>query len=166
MLQEAERMELQLPLKANEQGESQGAATFTLSQQHLFRREGMSLFRSSKRQEVIFSIMQAKHNEGGAELDVLMLVHRNAVLQFFPLHNETYVNDLRERWAGTKRDKWKIWDQPLKEIRDYFGEYVALYFAWLGFYTKLLLVPSLVGFLVFIVQCVICPPRTPLSLRL
>lgn len=35
--------------------------------------------------------------------------------------------------------------QPLLDIRDYFGEKVSLYFAWLGFYTMALLVPSILG---------------------
>jgi hypothetical protein len=37
------------------------------------------------------------------------------------------------------------WAQPLMEIRSYFGEKVALYFAWLGFYGVALFVPSLVA---------------------
>lgn len=39
--------------------------------------------------------------------------------------------------------------QPLWLIRRYFGEKVALYFAWLGFYTKCLYAPAIVGLLCF-----------------
>lgn len=40
--------------------------------------------------------------------------------------------------------------QPLWLIRRYFGEKVGLYFAWLGFYTKCLYPPAVVGLLCFI----------------
>lgn len=39
--------------------------------------------------------------------------------------------------------------QPLPLVRDYFGDKVGLYFAWLGFYTNSLVAPALVGFLCF-----------------
>ena len=32
----------------------------------------------------------------------------------------------------------------------YFGEKIGLYFAWLGFYTYMLIFPSIVGLIVFI----------------
>lgn len=37
----------------------------------------------------------------------------------------------------------------MDHIRQYFGEKVAIYFAWLGFYTGWLLPASLVGVVVF-----------------
>ena len=54
---------------------------------------------------------------------------------------------LYEYWA-----RWKRWYkyQPLDHIRDYFGEKIAIYFAWLGFYTGWLLPASLVGLGVFV----------------
>ncbi|TDH15475.1 hypothetical protein EPR50_G00032050 [Perca flavescens] len=47
---------------------------------------------------------------------------------------------------------WSSWRryQPLDHIREYFGEKIALYFAWLGFYTGWLLPASLVGLVVFL----------------
>ncbi|XP_077578199.1 anoctamin-7 isoform X2 [Stigmatopora nigra] len=48
--------------------------------------------------------------------------------------------------------QWACWAryQPLDHIREYFGEKIALYFAWLGFYTGWLVPASLVGTLVFL----------------
>ncbi len=40
--------------------------------------------------------------------------------------------------------------QPIPAIKEYFGEKVALYFAWLGFYTTLLLPAAIVGFICFL----------------
>ena len=54
---------------------------------------------------------------------------------------------LFEFWA-----RWGRWYkyQPLDHIRDYFGEKIAIYFAWLGFYTGWLLPASIVGVAVFV----------------
>ncbi|KAI8124169.1 Anoctamin-2 [Lucilia cuprina] len=40
--------------------------------------------------------------------------------------------------------------QPLDSIKEYFGAKVALYFAWLGFYTHMLIPVSIIGILFFI----------------
>lgn len=40
--------------------------------------------------------------------------------------------------------------QPLDNIKEYFGVKIALYFAWLGFYTHMLIPASLVGILCFL----------------
>ncbi|RXN22072.1 anoctamin-7 [Labeo rohita] len=54
---------------------------------------------------------------------------------------------LHHYWA-----RWACWKkyQPLDHIREYFGEKIALYFAWLGFYTGWLLPAAVVGFIVFL----------------
>ncbi|DAA13486.1 TPA: Anoctamin 9-like [Bos taurus] len=40
--------------------------------------------------------------------------------------------------------------QPISDIRDYFGEKVALYFAWLGWYTYMLVPAAVIGLIVFL----------------
>nr|XP_033784511.1 anoctamin-9 [Geotrypetes seraphini] len=67
----------------------------------------------------------------------------------FPLH------DLKDELGKNLKKKWARWrdvlyTQPIPEIRDYFGEKVALYFAWLGWYTIMLLPAALVGVIVFL----------------
>lgn len=42
--------------------------------------------------------------------------------------------------------------QPIDQVAQYFGEKIAFYFAWMELYTRWLLVPSVVGLLVFISQ--------------
>uniref|UniRef100_A0A6Q2Y4Q4 Anoctamin n=1 Tax=Esox lucius TaxID=8010 RepID=A0A6Q2Y4Q4_ESOLU len=54
---------------------------------------------------------------------------------------------LHRYWA-----RWACWYkyQPLDHIREYYGEKIALYFAWLGFYTGWLLPAAVVGTVVFL----------------
>ncbi|KAE8294835.1 Anoctamin-7 New gene expressed in prostate-like protein Transmembrane protein 16G [Larimichthys crocea] len=49
--------------------------------------------------------------------------------------------------------KWSCYRryQPLDHIREYFGEKIALYYAWLGFYTCWLLPASFLGTLIFLI---------------
>ncbi|NWI68148.1 ANO9 protein, partial [Todus mexicanus] len=66
----------------------------------------------------------------------------------FPLHEKEELREfLKEKWA-----RWRgvFHHQPIEKIRCYFGENVALYFAWLGWYTRLLGFAALPGLLVFV----------------
>jgi hypothetical protein len=49
------------------------------------------------------------------------------VAAFFYMHNDTGRLRLLEEWVK----KWRNM-QPLEEVRQYFGEKIALYFMWLG----------------------------------
>lgn len=43
--------------------------------------------------------------------------------------------------------------QPLDGVKEYFGVKIGLYFAWLGFYTHMLIPASLLGALCFLYGC-------------
>ncbi|KYO41593.1 anoctamin-9 isoform X1 [Alligator mississippiensis] len=66
----------------------------------------------------------------------------------FPLHEEKeQIEFLKHKWARWRRMCCR---QPIEEIRSYFGEKVALYFAWLGWYTCILALAAFPGLLLFI----------------
>jgi hypothetical protein len=58
---------------------------------------------------------------------------------------------LWNRWANPKKIFSK---QPINLINEYFGEKLGFYFAWLGFYTSSLIMPSILGLLVFLYGCI------------
>ncbi|DAZ98242.1 TPA: hypothetical protein N0F65_011710 [Lagenidium giganteum] len=76
-----------------------------------------------------------------------LLVANYLVGDMFALHDDIALKDLRHVWAL----RWTMVNQPLNKIRFYFGEKIALYFAWLGFYTKMLVLPSIAGIITHIV---------------
>ncbi|CAM4584109.1 unnamed protein product [Caretta caretta] len=66
----------------------------------------------------------------------------------FPLHEQGEPRILLKRnWA-----QWRkiLKEQPIEDIRSYFGEKVALYFVWLGWYTRILFPAAVLGLLVFL----------------
>ncbi|XP_035825775.1 anoctamin-7 [Aplysia californica] len=96
-----------------------------------------------------------------AEIGIERLIDEHGFVAAFPLHSGNYeIPDasiepellnkrqvLHKYWA-----RWGCWYkyQPLDHIREYFGEKIGIYFAWLGFYTAWLLPASVVGVLVFL----------------
>lgn len=63
------------------------------------------------------------------------------------LHMTCIFQLLYLEWA--RPSKW-MKKQPLCLVRKYFGDKIALYFCWLGFYTKMLYAPAIVGTLCFL----------------
>ncbi|XP_077998551.1 anoctamin-7-like isoform X2 [Glandiceps talaboti] len=107
-----------------------------------------------------------------AEIGIDRLVEEEIFTAAFPLHDGPYEKpkhlvsneDLNKRqvlyeyWA-----RWGRWYkyQPLDHIREYFGEKIGIYFAWLGFYTAWLLPSSIIGLIVFIFGIVTINDNTP-----
>lgn len=78
----------------------------------------------------------------------------------FPLHEGHWKKHTKSNIRKDLYENWAHWSQilkfqPLHYIKEYFGEKVGLYFAWLGFYTSMLIPASLVGLIVTIYGLVI-----------
>ncbi len=65
----------------------------------------------------------------------------------FPLHDDEELNKLRAYWKTAP-----LFKPPIQEIRDYFGENVALYVSFTAFYTKFLGPMAGIGFLHFVLD--------------
>jgi len=70
------------------------------------------------------------------------------------VHHNLHLMQLKREWATIA----KIFaTQPLDRIRSYFGERVAFYFAWIGFYLRVMMVAAGVGLLMYIFNSYIAP---------
>uniref|UniRef100_A0A8C8J1P2 Anoctamin n=1 Tax=Oncorhynchus tshawytscha TaxID=74940 RepID=A0A8C8J1P2_ONCTS len=116
-----------------------------------------TFFKTTQRHQVLYEIL-ARTPYGAlkrGEVGIERLLSENAFSAAYPLHEVSAVDSqslsmrqiLHQYWA-----RWASWKnyQPLDHIREYYGEKIALYFAWLGFYTGWLLPAAVVGTLVFL----------------
>ncbi|XP_068561091.1 anoctamin-7 isoform X2 [Cebidichthys violaceus] len=122
-----------------------------------------TFFKTTQRHQVLYEILAraAYGSVKRGEVGIDRLLSEQVFTAAYPLHEGGFQLPtppvllqslvLREilysYWAT-----WSSWRhyQPLDHIREYFGEKIALYFAWLGFYTGWLLPASLVGTVVFL----------------
>ncbi|XP_034625848.1 anoctamin-6 isoform X1 [Trachemys scripta elegans] len=77
----------------------------------------------------------------------------------FPLHDSRFNRQLEDPNCPSERYLlYKEWAhplsfyklQPLDLVRKYYGEKIGIYFAWLGFYTQMLIVAAIVGLACFL----------------
>ncbi|XP_008287924.1 anoctamin-5 isoform X2 [Stegastes partitus] len=87
------------------------------------------------------------------------LLNNGTYTAAFPLHDSRYWT--RSRDANCESERYNLYnhwakflcffkEQPLNLIRKYYGEKIGIYFAWLGFYTEMLLFAAIVGTICFI----------------
>ena len=122
----------------------EGLEHFKLFFRHFRNRTGeLSPFRQVDRIRLVWQIM-ARH------LNMAGLKHKGFVADCFPLHEKERLAAFRADWALNwgLHPFWGGKKQPLLAVRDYFGEKLALYFAWLEHYTESLIFPAVLGLVV------------------
>ncbi|XP_051235957.1 anoctamin-9 isoform X2 [Dicentrarchus labrax] len=93
---------------------------------------------------VNFILHQTFINTGENLKELLM---KDVFETMFCLHERKKQKRLKEKWA-----RWSclFTGQPVNDVKCYFGEKVALYYLWLGWYTKLLVPAAALGVVVFL----------------
>jgi hypothetical protein len=141
-----------------------------------------AMFRSSERQQIIDYIIRSKIKDGGAELDENTELGKEIVQRFpLHMYSKledirhSWVTFWRRERYGEESESWSpfaesygvtwrrvvsavefffanLLTQPLDSIAEYFGEHIAFYFAYMSFYTRWLVFPSVIGLIVFAFQ--------------
>lgn len=89
-------------------------------------------------------VLNSKKVKDGKKLIHWCLKHK-IISQIVPIHDTEDLKVLRNDWVFSIFGR-----QPLDKIRNYFGVKLAMYFGWLGFYTRSLVIPALLGFIVWL----------------
>ncbi len=137
--QMAEQIKMDMML---EQG---GHAEFTVADRSRFQRASEdATFTSLQRIRLIFAMLELGKEESGCEYPVDELLEARVLAQAVPLHEAgVSTGALMNRWVLKPLALFP--DQPLDEVKGYFGERVALYFAFMQHLVRWLVLPSCVG---------------------
>jgi len=150
---EAEKMQLHTKMKntleENDQGLLNGHAPFKQALKTKFEMSTADQFKSVERQRIILYMIDKALGGNGKDLKQVYLNQQEHNFHLFPTHDPKDKADLNEMWV------YAFWDdQPLDKVRDYFGEDIALYFAFLGYYTFWLAPLALLGTMTWALQLV------------
>uniref|UniRef100_A0A8C5F9R2 Anoctamin n=1 Tax=Gadus morhua TaxID=8049 RepID=A0A8C5F9R2_GADMO len=153
LLRGAEDLGLRKAIKPEYGG---GARSFSCEEDYTYENieSELCFFTSQERQSIIkhwLDNLRAKQGEVLHNINFLEgqpiipeLSARGVIRQLFPLHEQRILSQLMKSWVQAVCEK-----QPLDDICDYFGVKVAMYFAWLGFYTTSMLYPAVIGFVLW-----------------
>uniref|UniRef100_A0A8C7M068 Anoctamin n=1 Tax=Oncorhynchus kisutch TaxID=8019 RepID=A0A8C7M068_ONCKI len=154
LLRGAEEMGLRKSVKPEFGG---GTRSFSCEEDYIYENieSELCFFTSQERQSIIkywLDNLRAKNGEVLHNIQFLEgqpiipeLSVRGVIQKVFPLHEQRVLSQLMKSWVQAVCEK-----QPLDDIHDYFGVKIAMYFAWLGFYTTSMLYPAVIGFVLWI----------------
>ncbi|XP_064590551.1 anoctamin-8 isoform X2 [Zonotrichia leucophrys gambelii] len=168
LLRGADELGLRKPVKAEFGGGTRG---FSCEEDFIYENidNELGFFSSQERQSIIrywLENLRAKQGESLHNIHFLEgqpiipeLAARGVIQQLFPLHEQRILKRLMKSWVQAVCEA-----QPLDDICDYFGVKIAMYFAWLGFYTSAMVYPAVFGSILYTFtdsdQLVLSVPQT------
>ncbi|KAG5872235.1 hypothetical protein JTB14_002995 [Gonioctena quinquepunctata] len=135
-------------------------AIYSRDKEYLFDVDSAYFFTPAIHSRIVQFILDRKRFSINSQNDfafgIERLLNERAYVASYPLHDGDHKvkgstrNLLYIEWAAVR--KWYKY-QPLDYVKEYFGVKIALYFAWLGFYTHMLIPAAFVGLACFIYSC-------------
>ncbi|XP_030575809.1 anoctamin-2b [Archocentrus centrarchus] len=132
---------------------------FTRDKLHLYNITSKeTFFDNTTRSRIVYEILRRTVCVRTCQtIGISTLIAKGVYDAAFPLHDGDFkvIGHLEERNdRQVLHEEWARYSafykyQPIDLIRKYFGEKIGLYFAWLGVYTQLLVLASIVGIIVF-----------------
>ncbi|XP_067612790.1 uncharacterized protein [Eurosta solidaginis] len=115
-------------------------------------------YTSAQRSLMVMQVLIRTPFDDSDRVGIRRLLNDSTYLACFPLHEGRYDCPHSSGVSFDRRTLYLTWahpsqwykKQPLCLIRKYFGDKIALYFCWLGFYTEMLVYPAVVGTLCFL----------------
>lgn len=95
----------------------------------------------SLQRETLFGVRNMKLYAGQSILQACK--KSGVVISYYPIHEDQKLNELKKEWI------FSLKPQPIYKVRNYFGDTISFYFAFLDFYTSALILPSIIGFIDF-----------------
>ncbi|KAK2832346.1 hypothetical protein Q7C36_015808 [Tachysurus vachellii] len=136
--------------------------SFSRDKLHLYNIECKdTFFDNATRSRIVYEILRRTTCTRTCQtMGITTLIAKGVYDSAFPLHDGDF-NDSKEEEKNERQllhNEWARYGafykyQPIDLIRKYYGEKIGLYFAWLGVYTQLLALASLVGIIVFLYGC-------------
>ncbi|XP_043284882.1 anoctamin-4-like [Venturia canescens] len=135
-------------------------AVYSRDKEYLFDSDSPDFFTSGTHSRIVQFILDrtrfAEDTEDHFSFGIDRLIDERAYIAAYPLHDGNLRTPgsmrylLYTEWARVRKC---LHYQPLDYIKEYFGVKIGLYFAWLGFYTYMLVFASIAGFLCFLYGC-------------
>nr|XP_014087850.2 anoctamin-1 isoform X1 [Bactrocera oleae] len=145
-------------------------AIYSRDKEYLFDIHNRCFFTNAVRSRIVQFILDRQYFENPDKdpraFGIDRMVESNVYCAAYPLHDGeiTEKGTMREalytNWASVK--KWYRY-QPLDYVKEYFGVKIGLYFAWLGFYTYMLLLASLIGIICFVYSLITLKDYVPVQ---
>jgi len=121
---------------------------------------GDALFNWTERYQCLMTIIESVAGTGSTSESSLVqkLQDEGVIKEIMPLHQEKQRKWLLKHWALRWMD---LTYQPLEAIYAYFGPKVAIYFAFLGMYTRWLIFPAVLGIVLNVTNQGAMEPAVP-----
>jgi len=128
-----------------------GFAPYVHENQHLYEKSKLGYFKPVERQIMIKYIIERAMGGDGVRTNKIDSLREQEICDIYPTHSPNEQAELITMWASFGL-KCLTTKQPIEKVRDYFGEEIAIYFAYLGLYTDWLHPAAFTGILTTYVQ--------------